>query len=304
MKALSHPAHARAPHFLPMLCLVASIVSLAVGTSLAKTLFPLIGAAGTTFLRVGIAAMIMLALQRPWRQPCNGRRARTIILYGALLGAMNLSFYQALRTIPFGIAVAIEFIGPLTLALLSSRRAIELLWVALAVAGIAVLLPIHDGLATASALDPRGIAFALGAGVCWMLYIVVGQRLSGGDGGQAVAWGLVAAAWCVAPFGASHVGVALHDPRLLAMGLGVAVLSGALPYSLDMYALRHLPRQTFGILLSLEPAVAALAAWVLIDERLTMMQWVAVMSVIVASVGSAMTARRAPHAGAPNATSP
>ncbi|MGI4859859.1 MAG: EamA family transporter [Janthinobacterium lividum] len=304
MKVRSSPAHVSAPHFLPMLCLLGSIVSLSVGTSLAKTLFPLIGAAGTTFLRVGFAAVIMLALQRPWRQPCDARRVRTIVVYGALLGAMNLSFYQALRTIPFGIAVAIEFIGPLTLALLSSRRAIELVWVALAVAGIAVLLPIHTGMAAASTLDPRGIAFALGAGACWMLYIVVGQRLSGGHGGQAVGWGLVAAACFVAPFGASHVGLVLHDPRLLAMGIGVAVLSGALPYSLDMYSLRHLPRQTFGILLSLEPVVAALAAWILLDERLTPIQWVAVTSVIIASVGSAITARRPPRTVPPDATSP
>ncbi|MCY0386534.1 DMT family transporter [Robbsia sp. Bb-Pol-6] len=304
MKVSSRRDRPSAPHFLPMLCLVGSIVSLAIGTSLAKTLFPLIGAAGTTFLRVGFAAAIMLALQRPWRQPCDGRRARTIILYGALLGAMNLSFYQALRTIPFGIAVAIEFIGPLTLALLSSRRAIELVWVALAVAGIAVLLPIHTGMATASALDPQGIAFALGAGLCWMLYILVGQRLSGGHGGQAVAWGLVAAACCVAPFGAGHIGIALHDPRLLALALGVAILSGALPYSLDMAALRHLPRQTFGILLSLEPVVAALAAWILLGERLTVIQWAAITSVIVASAGSAVTANRAPRAAPPEATLP
>lgn len=291
-----------------MLCLLGSIVSLSIGTSLAKMLFPLIGAAGTTFLRVGIAASLMLLLQRPWRHPCDWRRARAIALYGALLGAMNLSFYQALRTIPFGIAVAIEFIGPLALALLSSRRAIELLWVALAVAGIAVLLPLHTGAASASALDPVGIAFALGAGGCWMLYILVGQRVSGGHGGQAVAWGLVAAACFVAPFGAMHIGPVLHDPRLLAMALGVAILSGALPYSLDMYSLRHLPRQTFGILLSLEPVFAALAAFVLLDERLTWVQWTAITSVIVASVGSATTARRVPlaaaAAAAPGATPP
>ena len=279
-------------------------MSLCVGTSLAKTLFPVIGASGTTFLRTFLAAVILLVIHRPWQHAWDRRRLLTVCIYGLLLGSMNLLFYQALRTIPFGVAVAIEFTGPLALALLTSRRAIELLWVALAVGGLALLLPIHSsthslihsGLTT-SQLDPLGIAFALAAAACWFLYIVVGQRASGAHGGQAVAVGLIVATFFTAPFGAINALPALHHWHLAVLAVGVALMSSAIPYSLDMYALRHLPKQTFGILLSLEPALAALAAFLILGEALTWIQSIAVVSIIAASVGATLTGQKRKLAG-------
>ena len=172
-----------APHrtTLPILAVLGSIASLCVGTSLAKHLFPVIGAPATTLLRVGFAAILMLAVQRPWREWPAPRTLALVIGYGVVLGAMNLSFYMALRTIPFGIAVAIEFTGPLAVALLSSRRALDFLWIAFAVAGLSLLVPRGSLEAT---LDPVGVAYALGAALCWALYIVIGQH-AGRQAGRA-----------------------------------------------------------------------------------------------------------------------
>lgn len=270
---------------LPIAALLGSIVSLAVGTSFAKHLFPLVGAQGTTAIRVGFSALILIAVWRPWRHPLSWRQARRIVLYGAAMGSMNLMFYMALRTLPFGIAVAIEFIGPLGLALVSSRRALDFVWIAFAVTGLLLLLPFGEN---ATHLDPVGLAYILGAASCWVLYIIFGQRTGSGHGGQATALGMTVAAIIAFPFGISHAGSALFDPALLVSGLAVAVLSSAIPYSLEMVALRGLPKQSFGVLVSLEPAASALAALVILGEVLTALQWLAIGCIIVASAGTAM----------------
>ena len=284
------PAHRTT---LPILAVLGSIASLCVGTSLAKHLFPVIGAPATTLLRVGFAAILMLAVQRPWRSWPAPRALGLVLAYGVVLGAMNLSFYLALRTIPFGIAVAIEFTGPLAVALLSSRRALDFLWIGFAVAGLALLVP-RDSLD--AALDPAGVGFSLVAALCWALYIVLGQRAGQAAGSATVPLGLVVATAVVLPFGVGEVGAVFAAPALLAFAAGVALLSSAIPYSLEIYALRRLPRQTFGILLSLEPAVAALAGWLLLAEALTTPQWLAIACIMVASAGAALAARRRPVA--------
>ncbi|KLD79242.1 EamA family transporter [Xanthomonas hyacinthi] len=287
-------AAARSPW--PALALLASIVSLSLGTSLAKRLFPVLGAEGTTFVRAGLAALLLFALHRPWRNLPKVRALWPIAIYGSVLGAMNLLFYLSLRTLPFGIAVAIEFTGPLAVALLASRRALDFVWIACAVVGMALLLP-YGG--HGSALDPGGVLLALAAAACWALYIVIGRHAGAGGGGQAVALGLSVAAVVTAPFGAPRIGPLLHDGMLLVHAGGMALLSSALPFSLEMYALRRLPAQTFGILLSLEPAMSALAAWLLLGERLGARQWGAIGCIVVASAGSALTAdRRAAAASA------
>ncbi|HEY0334953.1 MAG TPA: DMT family transporter [Stenotrophomonas sp.] len=274
---------------LPILAVLGSIVSLCFGTSLAKHLFPVIGAPATTLLRVGFAAILMLAVQRPWRTWPAPRALALVIGYGVVLGAMNLTFYLALRTIPFGIAVAIEFTGPLAVALLSSRRALDFLWIGFAIAGLALLVPRGS---LDAALDPAGVAWALCAALCWALYIVIGQRAGRAAGSATVSLGLVVATLVALPFGASHVMDIFNVPALLAFAAGVALLSSAIPYSLEIYALRHLPRQTFGILLSLEPAVAALAGWILLAEALSARQWLAIACIMVASAGAALASRR------------
>ena len=273
----------------PSAGVVAGIVSLCIGTSFAKQLFPLIGAEGSTTMRLGFSALLLLAVWRPWRQRLTARAACAVALYGVTLGALNLLFYLALRTIPFGVAVAIEFVGPLTVATLSSRRPLDIAWIAFAVLGLGLLLSAQLGPGIGP-LDPVGLACAAGAALAWALYIVFGQRAGRVRGPDAVALGTAVAALVVLPFGMARAGAALLDPALLPLGLGVALLSSALPFSLQMYALRRLPRATFGVLLSVEPAVAALAGLLLLGEALSPAQWTGIGCVVLASIGSATTA--------------
>lgn len=271
-----------------VLALIGSMASLCIGTSFAKSLFAALGAQGTTALRVGFSALILLCVWRPWRFALTAANARAIALYGAALGATNLLFYMSLRTIPLGLAIAIEFTGPLAVAILSSRRAIDFLWIGCAVSGLLLLLPMGEA---ATHLDPVGIGFALAAGVGWALYIVFGQMAGNAHGGQATSLGLTMAALVTFPFGFAHAGTSMFTPALLLSGLAVGLMSSAIPYSLEMVALKRLPRRTFGILLSLEPAMGALAGLVFLHEQLTTIQWVAVGAIIVASIGCTVTAK-------------
>jgi len=278
--------------FIPFLAVLGSVTALGVGTSWAKhALFPVVGAQGTTAVRVGLSALLMLMLWRPWRWRLSRADAQAVVLYGAALGAMNLMFYLSLQTLPFGLAVAIEFAGPLAVAIWSSRRAVDFVWVALAIVGLALLLPL--GL-SGSTLDPLGVLYAVGAAVFWALYIVFGKRAGHLHAGQSVSLGLLVAALVVVPVGVAHAGAALLSPSVLLVGVAVAAISSALPISLEMMALKRLPKEAFGIMISLEPAVAALLALALLGERLDTVQWLAIGCIVAASMGSAATARRLP----------
>lgn len=278
--------------FVPFLAVLGSVTALGVGTSWAKqALFPVVGAQGTTAVRVGLSALLMLMLWRPWRWRLTRADAQAVALYGAALGAMNLMFYLSLQTLPFGLAVAIEFAGPLAVAIWSSRRAVDFVWVALAIAGLALLLPL--GL-SGSTLDPLGVLYAVGAAVFWALYIVFGKRAGHLHAGQSVSLGLLVAALVVVPVGVAHAGAALLSPSVLLVGVAVAAISSALPISLEMMALKRLPKEAFGIMISMEPAVAALLALALLGERLDTVQWLAIGCIVAASMGSAATARRQP----------
>ena len=276
----------------PFLAVLGSVTALGVGTSWAKqALFPVVGAQGTTAVRVGLSALLMLMLWRPWRWRLSRADAQAVALYGAALGAMNLMFYLSLQTLPFGLAVAIEFAGPLAVAIWSSRRAVDFVWVALAIVGLALLLPL--GL-SGSTLDPLGVLYAVGAAVFWALYIVFGKRAGHLHAGQSVSLGLLVAALVVVPVGVAHAGAALLSPSVLLVGVAVAAISSALPISLEMMALKRLPKEAFGIMISMEPAVAALLALALLGERLDTVQWLAIGCIVAASMGSAATARRLP----------
>ena len=278
--------------FIPFLAVLGSVTALGVGTSWAKqALFPVVGAQGTTAMRVGLSALLMLMLWRPWRWRLSRAGAQAVVLYGAALGAMNLMFYLSLQTLPFGLAVAIEFAGPLAVAIWSSRRAVDFIWVALAIAGLALLLPL--GL-SGSTLDPLGVLYSVGAAVFWALYIVFGKRAGHLHAGQSVSLGLLVAALVVVPVGVAHAGAALLSPSVLLVGVAVAAISSALPISLEMMALKRLPKEAFGIMISMEPAVAALLALALLGERLDTVQWLAIGCIVAASMGSAATARRLP----------
>lgn len=275
---------------IPLLAILGAVTALGLGTSWAKhSLFPVVGAQGTTAVRVGFSALLLLLFWRPWRWALSRADARTVALYGAALGAMNLCFYMSLRSIPFGLAVAIEFSGPLAVALFSSRRPLDFLWVLLAAAGLGLLLPLgHD----VSTLDPAGVLYALAAAVFWATYIVFGKRASHLHAGHSVSLGLFVAALVVVPVGVAHAGAALLSPAILATGLGVALISSAIPISLEMVALKRLSPQAFGIMASMEPAVAALLALALLGEYLSAMQWLAIALIVAASVGSSVTAQR------------
>lgn len=274
----------------PVLALVGAVSSLALGTSFAKRLFPLIGAQGTSALRVGFAALILLVLWRPWRWSLARADVRPLLLYGLALGTMNVMFYMAIRSIPFGVAVAIEFTGPLAVAFYDSRRRLDYVWIALVVLGLGLLLPLGGQV---QALDWQGVAWALGAATMWAIYILFGKRVSHLHAGHSVSLGLLAAALVAVPVGVAHAGVAaLLRPDVLLIGLGVGLVASALPSSLEMYALKRLPRHTFGIMLSLEPAVAALAGVLVLNESLPLRQWLAIGCIMAASVGSVWSRNR------------
>jgi inner membrane transporter RhtA len=274
---------------LAVVALIASMVCLCIGSSFGKTLFPLVGAEGTTTYRLVGASLMLLAFWRPWRRPLARRDAMAILGYGVVLGLMNLCFYLSLRTLPIGIAIALEFSGPLTLAVVLSRRLIDFVWIAFALCGLGLLLPIGDA---THHLDPVGVAYALIAGVFWVAYILVGKLAGNTHGGQATSLGITVAALVVLPFGVTTAGTELLNPSLLVAGLAVAVLSAALPFSFEMVALKRLPKKSYGILLSMEPAIGALTGVVMLGERLSPIQCLAIASIIVASVGCAATARR------------
>ena len=265
---------------------MASLVCLCVGTSFAKTLFPQMGATGISAYRIGLAALLLVLVLRPWRRDWHRTDLPALAVYGVTLGSMNLLFYLSIGRIPLGLAIAIEFTGPLAVALWTSQRKWDGLWVALAIAGLLLILPLQ-GLDRPDALDPLGIAFALAAGLCWALYIVIGQHVAQRYGKQATPMGMMAGTLVVLPVALVDSGTALFRIEWLWPGLIVAALSSALPYALEMYALRHLPKRSFSILLSLEPAVGAVAGWIMLSEGLSPQQWLAIALVMSASMGSA-----------------
>lgn len=284
----THP-RSLASSLFPIGLLLIAMASIQSGASLAKSMFPLVGAQGTTTLRLIFASLIMLVLLRPWRARFTSSTLKSVIIYGLALGGMNFLFYMSLRSVPLGIAVALEFTGPLAVALYASRRAMDFVWIGLAVIGLLLLIPIGQ---TGAAIDLVGAGYALGAGVCWALYILYGQEAGAEHGIQTAALGVMVAALFVAPIGIVHAGSALLNPALLPVAIGVAILSTALPYSLEMVALTRLPARTFGTLMSIEPAFGALSGLLFLNEVLSMAQWLAIAAIITASVGATLSMRR------------
>lgn len=272
----------------PVPAILGGIVSVQAGAALAKGLFPALGPIGTVGLRVSLSAVMLLAAFRPWRFGITAAQWRAVIPYGLVLGTMNIVFYLSLSRIPLGVAVAVEFVGPLGVAVFGSRRAVDIAWVFLAAAGIALITPWTGGGA-----DPLGVLLALAAGACWAAYILLGGRVSRVmAGGASVATGMVIACFVALPVAFATGGFARLTLPLFVAGIGVALLSSAIPYTLEMIGLKGLPARTFGILMSLEPAVAALVALLFLHELLSVRQWLAVVLIIAASAGSTLTSRR------------
>ncbi len=324
------------PVWLPIVILLVAMASIQGGASLAKSLFPLVGAPGVTALRLALGTLILIAFFKPWRLRFAKEQRLPLLFYGVSLGGMNYLFYLSIQTVPLGIAVALEFTGPLAVALFSSRRPVDFVWVVLAVLGLWFLLPLGQDV---SHVDLTGCALALGAGACWAIYILSGQRAGAEHGPATVAIGSLIAALIFVPIGTLQAGEALwhwsviplglagqragaeHGPATVAigsliaalifvpigtlqagealwhwsvipLGLAVAILSTALPYSLEMIALTRLPTRTFGTLMSMEPALAAVSGMIFLGETLTPIQLLALGAIIAASMGSTLTVRK------------
>jgi inner membrane transporter RhtA len=271
-----------------VLLVLGGIISVQLGAAVAKQLFPAVGPAGAVFLRLAVGALILAAVARPRAAVVRGHLGLALA-FGAVLAGMNLSFYASLTRIPLGAAVTIEFLGPLVLAVLTSRRRRDVGWAILAGLGVAAVS--WEG---AGGLDPVGVAFALLAGAGWAGYILLSQRLGAAAPGlTGLAVAVAAGAIVSAVPGIAQGGSQLLDPRVLALGVAVGVLSSAVPYALEFLALRRLPAATFGILMSLEPAVAALAGLLILGESLRPVQITGIVLVCVAS--AAVTAGSPPE---------
>ena len=272
----------------PVALLLTASTSVQFGAALAATLFDELGPAGASMLRLLFSAIVLAVA---WRPAVRGLRRADLglaVAFGLALGVMNFSFYEGLDRVPLGVAVTIEFLGPVSVAVALSRRRLDLLWVALALAGIVLLAnPFGSG-----GLDPLGVAFLAVAAACWAAYIVLAQRTAGRfRGGEGLAIASVVAALIPLVPGVVQAGGALLHPRLLVLGACVALLSSVIPYSLETDALRRMPAHVFGVLMSLEPVVAAIAGLVVLGQRLSTTDVAAIALVVVASTGATWTAR-------------
>lgn len=277
--------------WLPVAVILIAMLSIQSGASLAKSLFPLVGAPGVTALRIVLGTAILVVIFKPWRLRFKKEQRLPLLFYGLSLGAMNYLFYLSIQTIPLGIAVALEFTGPLAVALFASRRPVDFIWVVLAVLGLWFLLPLGQSVAE---IDLTGAALALGAGACWAVYILTGQRAGEEHGPATVALGSLIAAIVFVPIGMAQATESIWQWSVMPIGLAVAILSTALPYSLEMIALTRLPTRIFGTLMSMEPALAAISGMVFLGETLTLTQTLALCSIIAASMGSTLTMRPEP----------
>ncbi len=280
--------HSSRGMLLPLLCLFAAMISIQGGATLAKQLFPIVGVEAVTAYRLGFSAIILLLIFKPWKRKLQVGYRRYLILYGLALGSMNFLFYQSIKTIPLGIAVGLEFTGPLAVALFSSRRKIDFLWISLVVMGLLALVPFKGS----DNIDIPGVLYALSAGVCWALYIIFGQKAGNYYGTATVGIGAAVAAIIYVPIGIASGGIGIFAPEYLPMALTVAILTSAMPYALEMMALTRMPAKTFGTLTSLEPAIAAVFGFIILSEVLSMIQVIGIIAIILASLGASLSSEK------------
>ena len=273
------------------------------GAALATELFPDFGPFGTVLLRIGLAALLLGAVWRPWRVRLDRRATVAVLRYGVVLGVMNTLFYVALSRLPLGTAVGIEFAGPLALAIARSRRRADLFWVGLVVLGL-LLLVRHLG-GEARRPDPVGVACALGAAVGWASYILAGSALGRVlPAGPGTALGMAVATVVALPLGVARLGPLVAHPALLLPALGVATLSSAVPYVLELAAMRRISARVFGVLMSLEPGIAALSGLVFLGEALSPWRWLGLGCVVAASLGTVLERGRTSRGRAPRSRVP
>lgn len=270
--------------FIAMLCVQSS-------GSLAKILFQQFPVLTVSAMRMLLGALILAIIFQIWKINFKSVRWSSILSYGIALAGMNGLFYLSIERLPLGIAVSFEFIGPLSVALYYARQKYDLLWVCMAILGLILLFPFDQA---KQSLDLTGIAFAIGAGACWAVYIIAGQRPSGISGNHTVCLGMFVGMLCLMPVALfSGMTSNVFQPPNLFYFVGLAILASALPFTLEMIALRNLTALSFGTLMSLEPAIAALSGFVFLNEQLLWTQWLALVTIITASIGCTYTTQQA-----------
>jgi inner membrane transporter RhtA len=269
------------------------IISIQIGAAVAVGLFDEVGPAGVVFMRAIVSALLLSAIWRPTIDTIR-EAPRLLVVFGVALAGMNLCFYESIDRIPLGTAVTLEFIGPLSVALITSRRRLDWAWAGIAALGIVLI----TGGIGSDGLDPVGVVLALAAGFFWGSYILLGKRMGGTfEGGKGLAVAMALSAVLTAPFGIAGGGTDLIDPYVLIAGLGVGILSSAIPFTLELEAMKRLPSNVFGVMMSLEPAVAATAGLVLLGQSMVPREALAILLVVAASGGALWTSR--PSAPAP-----
>ncbi|MGO3385505.1 MAG: EamA family transporter [Acinetobacter guillouiae] len=284
-----------APHLQALVLLFIAMISMQSSGALAKTLFDQFPVLTISAMRLLLGSLILAVIFKIWQVNFKQVKWSSIISYGIALAGMNALFYLSIHRIPLGIAVAFEFIGPLSVALFHARQKFDFIWVGLAILGLVLLLPFDQA---KQSLDPIGIAFALAAGACWALYIIAGQRPSGVSGNHTVCLGMFVGMLCLMPIALfSGMPLQVFEPSNLIYFIVLAILASALPFSLEMIALRNLSALSFGTLMSLEPAIAAFSGFIFLNEQLLWTQWLALATIISASIGCTVTTQKARHKG-------
>ncbi|MFW2095142.1 EamA family transporter [Acinetobacter sp. ULE_I057] len=285
------PNFKNAPHLQAIVLLFIAMISMQSSGALAKTLFDQFPVITISAMRLLLGSLILAVIFKIWQVNFKQVKWSSIISYGIALAGMNALFYLSIHRIPLGIAVAFEFIGPLSVALFHARQKFDFIWVGLAILGLVLLFPFDQAKQT---LDPIGIAFALAAGTCWALYIIAGQRPSGVSGNHTVCLGMFVGMLCLMPIALfSGMPLKVFEPSNLIYFIALAILASALPFSLEMIALRNLSALSFGTLMSLEPAIAAFSGFIFLNEQLLWTQWLALATIISASIGCTVTAQKA-----------
>ena len=279
------------PHIQALLLLLIAMISIQSSGSLAKILFQQFPILTVSSLRLLLGSIILAVIFKIWQINFKQVRWKAIVSYGIALAGMNALFYLSIDRLPLGIAVSFEFIGPLSVALYYARQKFDFVWVGLAIVGLVLLFPFDQA---SQSLDPLGIAFALGAGAFWAIYIVAGQKPSGVSGNHTVCLGMFVGMLCLLPIALfTGMPASVFEPSNLIYFIALAVLASALPFSLEMIALRNLSALSFGTLMSVEPAIAALSGFVFLGEQLLWTQWLALTVIITASIGCTVTTQRA-----------
>lgn len=283
--------------FWPIILILISMASVQGSSSLAKSLFPVLGPSGMAAWRLVFSSIMLIIIFRPWRKPIKKEAWKFIVLYGLALGVMNLSYYLAIKRIPIGIAVAIELTGPIMVAMFAARRMVDFIWLVIAIVGLIMLLPIYQANAN---LDFLGVILALCAGSCWGLYIVFGRKAGQLQGASSVALGSVIVSFVIFPIGVWQSGEVMFSLNVIPIALLVALLASAIPYALDMIALPKIPAHTFSTLMSLSPVLGALSGLIFLGETLSYYQWLSIGLIIISSIGTVLTINYKPKITAIN----